>query len=150
MEGQNRIIEIGGIKMEVDLRHAKRIDTFKVGDPVKILFPKGDYSNDKFCPGVIVGFCEFQSTPAIEVLVMEEGYNTVEVRFVTITKNSKTELIHYNQYESAFSKDNIVTKIDNQITAKEMELEALRNKRRYFIEEFSKAFSGSFESAVAE
>ena len=36
-EDNKRIIEINGIKMEVDLRNAKRIDTFKVGDPVKVL-----------------------------------------------------------------------------------------------------------------
>ena len=36
-----REIEIGGIKMQIDLRQAKRIDTFKVGDSVKIL-KKGD------------------------------------------------------------------------------------------------------------
>ena len=32
-----RIIEINGIKLEVDLTTAKRIDEFKVGDNVKVL-----------------------------------------------------------------------------------------------------------------
>ena len=34
---EKRIIDINGMKMEVDLRTAKRIDTFKVGDNVKVL-----------------------------------------------------------------------------------------------------------------
>ena len=34
---EKRIIEVNGIKMEVDLRNAKRIDQFKVGDSVKVL-----------------------------------------------------------------------------------------------------------------
>ena len=30
-EENKRVVEINGIKMEIDLRYAKRIDTFKVG-----------------------------------------------------------------------------------------------------------------------
>ena len=44
MENQNeniRTIEINGIKLEVDLRTAKRIDQFKVGDNVKVLKKNG-------------------------------------------------------------------------------------------------------------
>ena len=36
---EKRIIDINGMKMEVDLRTAKRIDTFKVGDNVKVWLP---------------------------------------------------------------------------------------------------------------
>ena len=34
---QKRIVEIGGVKIEVDLRTAKRVDSYRVGDPVKVL-----------------------------------------------------------------------------------------------------------------
>ena len=34
---EKRIVEIDGVKIEVDLRTAKRIDTFAVGDNVKVL-----------------------------------------------------------------------------------------------------------------
>lgn len=37
MDDGKRIIEIDGVKIEVDLRTAKRIDTYRVGDNVKIL-----------------------------------------------------------------------------------------------------------------
>jgi hypothetical protein len=38
MEENKRIVEIDGVKIEVDLRSAKRIDTFRVGDNVKVQF----------------------------------------------------------------------------------------------------------------
>ena len=34
---EKRLVEINGIKMEVDMRSARRVDTFKVGDNVKVL-----------------------------------------------------------------------------------------------------------------
>ena len=34
---EKRIVEIDGVKIEVDLRTAKRVDSYKVGDNVKIL-----------------------------------------------------------------------------------------------------------------
>lgn len=37
MEEYKKIVEINGIKMEVDMRHAKTIDTYKIGDRVKVL-----------------------------------------------------------------------------------------------------------------
>ena len=44
------IIEINGLKLEIDLRSAKRIDSFRVGDNVKIL--RKDYNSYKSCYGV--------------------------------------------------------------------------------------------------
>ena len=53
-----RIVEIDGVKIEVDLRSAKRIDTFKVGDNVKVLCK--DYNNQfKVKPGIITDFANF-------------------------------------------------------------------------------------------
>lgn len=34
---QKRIIEVNGVKLEVDLRNARRVDEFRVGSPVKVL-----------------------------------------------------------------------------------------------------------------
>ena len=48
---EKRIIDINGMKMEVDLRTAKRIDTFKVGDNVKVLATEynGTWGDYRFC-----------------------------------------------------------------------------------------------------
>ena len=57
---QERIIEIAGVKMEIDLREAKRIEHYKVGDNIKVLVPE---YNDTFkvCAGVILGFTALKS-----------------------------------------------------------------------------------------
>lgn len=47
-----RIIEINGVKLEIDTREAVSIDTVKVGDPVKVLIK--DYSSYKSFPGVVI------------------------------------------------------------------------------------------------
>ena len=39
-----KTIEINGVKLEIDLRTAKRVDTFKIGDNVKVL--KKEYGDD--------------------------------------------------------------------------------------------------------
>ena len=50
-----RIIEINGVKLEVDMSTAKKIDEYRVGDNVKVL--KKDYSgNYDVLAGVIVEF----------------------------------------------------------------------------------------------
>ena len=51
-EDNKRIVEIDGVKIEVDLRKAKRVDSFQVGDNVKILEKKynDDYWNDSLFP----------------------------------------------------------------------------------------------------
>ena len=54
-----RIIEINGIKLEVDLSTAKRIDEFRVGDNVKVL-RKGYNDNFEVLAGVIVEFVNFK------------------------------------------------------------------------------------------
>ena len=71
MEDSKRIIEIDGVKVEVDLRTAKRVDSFKVGDNIKIL--DKEYDNYKVKPGIIVDFAEFQELPTIVIAVFEEG-----------------------------------------------------------------------------
>jgi hypothetical protein len=54
-----RVVEINGIKVEVDLRTAKRVDSYSVGTPVKLL--KQEYSDTYTTyTGVIIGFDEFK------------------------------------------------------------------------------------------
>lgn len=44
---ERRIVEINGVKIEVDMRTAKRVDSFRVGDNVKVL--DKDYNGTIFC-----------------------------------------------------------------------------------------------------
>ena len=84
-----RIVEIDGVKVEVDLRTAKRVDSFRVGDNVKIL--DKNYSGYKVKPGIIVDFAEFKELPTIVIAVFEEGSwsSSPSISFIYYNKESE-------------------------------------------------------------
>jgi hypothetical protein len=134
-----RIVEIGGVKMEVDMRYAKNIEMYHVGDKVKVLVK--EYSNYKSYAGIIVGFDNFQALPTIVLAYLEPGYSETNIKFVYLNAETKdVELCPMVNDEILFSKDNALSQFDNAILKVEGELEALRNKRAYFVEAFGKAF----------
>jgi len=143
METENenkRIVEIHGIKMEVDLQYAKRIDTYRVGDPVKIMIK--DYSGYKARPGVIVGFCDFSENPAIEVIYLEDS----DLKLLTFTSKSEAEIAPFNDYEMVFSRVDILAKIDRSIQRKEEEIRTLQSKKEAFEKHFGKVFANEMVS----
>jgi len=56
MNENKRIIEINGVKLEVDLTTARRIDEFKVGDTVKVLDSRNERNEVR--TGVITEACD--------------------------------------------------------------------------------------------
>jgi hypothetical protein len=142
MENENkRIVEIDGVKLEIDLRTAKVVDHYKVGDPVRILHAEDNYRSG-ITPGVIVGFCEFEKNPAIEILELDVGYPGVSFRTVTIIsgRENKIQIAPYDKYEGLISQTDVVTRFDREIQKKELELADLKLKKKYFIDDFAKAF----------
>lgn len=135
-----REIEINGIKVEVDLRTCKRIDTFKIGDNVKVL--KKQYGEEyKVYSGVIVDFVNFKERPALVIAYFDNSYNGVNIRFETITRDSKDiEIAPCLPHEMKINKDRVVDKFDIEIAAKEREADELRQKKQYFIDNFEKFF----------
>ena len=135
-----REIEINGIKVEVDLRTCKRIDTFKIGDNVKVL--KKQYGEEyKVYSGVIVDFVNFKERPALVIAYFDNSYNGVNIRFETITRDSKDiEIAPCLPHEMKLNKDRVVDKFDIEIAAKEREADELRQKKQYFIDNFEKFF----------
>lgn len=135
-----REIEINGIKVEVDLRTCKRIDTFKIGDNVKVL--KKQYREEyNVYSGVIVDFVNFKERPALVVAYFENSYSGVNIKFETITKDSKDiEIAPCLPHEMKLNKDRVVDKFDIEIAAKEREADELRQKKQYFIDNFEKFF----------
>lgn len=135
-----REIEINGIKVEVDLRTCKRIDTFKIGDNVKVL--KKQYGEEyKVYSGVIVDFVNFKERPSLVVAYFENSYSGVNIKFETITKDSKDiEIAPCLPHEMKLNKDRVVDKFDIEIAAKEREADELRQKKQYFIDNFEKFF----------
>lgn len=135
-----REIEINGIKVEVDLRTCKRIDTFKIGDNVKVL--KKQYGEEyNVYSGVIVDFVNFKERPSLVVAYFENSYSGVNIKFETITKDSKDiEIAPCLPHEMKLNKDRVVDKFDIEIAAKEREADELRQKKQYFIDNFEKFF----------
>lgn len=136
-----RIVEISGIKLEIDERTARTVEQYRVGDKVKVLV-KSYGESYKIHPGVILGFSDFKNLPSIEIMYLEsDAWNSDVFKFITINAaNKDSEIAPFNELEARLDKDAIVEKIDRAITKMENELGELRSKRHYFIERFAKAF----------
>jgi hypothetical protein len=138
---EKTIIEINGVKLEVDLRHAKRIEELRIGSPVKCLVKKfDDYA---VFPGVIVGFEPFKGLPSILVAYLEVGYSAADLKFKTFNTQSKDfEIVadvNFNRLE--LNRDDVLSKMDREIAKKEIELEEATNKRDFFLANFGRYFA---------
>lgn len=134
-----REIEIDGIKVEVDLRSVKKIDVFKIGDNIKVL--KKEYDTFKTYSGVIIDFVAFKERPAIVVAYFEQDYAGVDIRFETITKDTKgIEIAPCLPHEMTINKDRVIDKFNYKIEEQQHKVDELKAKRDYFIKNFSKFF----------
>ena len=134
-----RVIEIDGVKIEVDLRSAKRIDTFKVGDNVKVLYK--EYNGDfKVKHGIITDFANFKEKPTIIVAVLDESYSGVSINFVHIYEGmeDKYEIVYATEDEVKLSQDGVLEKFEREIAKKKHEMEDLQFKKDFFIRHFMK------------
>lgn len=142
MEESKRIIEIDGVKVEVDLRTAKRVESFKVGDNIKIL--DKEYDTYKVKPGIIVDFAEFQELPTIVIAVFEEGSwsSTPNISFIYYNKNTskKVEIVSCSEDEIKVSKEGVIERFEREIQKKKNEYEDLKNKLEYFKTNFLKVY----------
>lgn len=134
---EKQIIEINGIKLEVDMRYAKVIENYKVGDNVKVLVKK--YGDDyQTFPGVIVGFDNFNNLPTITVCYVDLSYSAAEIKFISINAKTKDiEIVHMADYEKAIDKTRAIDYLDRVIFKAESELNELRRKKTYFLEKYN-------------
>ena len=138
---ERRIVEIDGVKIEVDLRTAKRIDTFKVGDNVKVLCK--NYNNEfKVKPGIITDFANFKERPTIVVAVFNEGSwsSTPSIEFIHIYEGmeDKYEIVYTSDEDLRLTKDGVIEKFEREIAKKKNEAQDLVNQLNYFINHFVK------------
>lgn len=143
MEKDNKkIIEINGVKMEVDLRTASTIEAYRVGQNVKLL--RKDYNNSyRSYPAVIVGFDEFPNMPTIVIAYLESNYSTAGISFAYL--NSATEdfeICPMNTMEMVINKNLVLDNLDRTIEAKEREVVEMKSKREYFLRNFEQYFIG--------
>jgi hypothetical protein len=132
-----QVIEINGIKMEIDMRTAKRVDEFRIGCRVKVLVK--EYSDTRVYPGVIVGFENFKSLPTIIVAYLS-GYHG-ELKFLHINANSEdVDMVLGDEDYFPIEKSDIVDKMEREIEKKKMELKELEQKKEYFLTRFDSYF----------
>lgn len=139
MDENKKIIEINGVRLEVDLRSARRIDEFKVGDSVKVL----DNRNDKNMvrSGVITDFANFKELPTIMVAMYTppDYWSKPSIEFIPYNANTENiEIVAVSAEEIIVSRDTIVQKFDDEIAKKRDELNDLIIKRDTFVKYFGR------------
>lgn len=136
---EKRIVEINGVKLEVDLTEARVVESYKVGDVVKVLVK--NYSDYKSYPGTIIGFDNFQKLPTILIAYLETSYNTASIKFVHLNSETKEiELCPMNKKELPFAKENVLEMMDIEINNEQRKIEDLKRKREFFVAEFGSYF----------
>lgn len=135
MDENVRVIEINGIKMEVDLRNVKQISSYKVGDKVRVLI-KG-YSDWKSYSGIIVGFDNFVNRPTIVVAYIDYS----DLKFTYLNSESKEiEICPMIDDHITLEKTHVIELMDRNIFRKEEEVADLKEKKEYFLKYFNEYF----------
>lgn len=145
-----RTIEISGHKFEVDMRSARKIDSFRVGDRVKLLVK--NYSGYSTHPGAIVGVDNFQALPTIVIAYLENEWGSSgDVKFAYINSESKDLEI------APMCEDDIQpTKqiIENYFSRAEkklgLELSQLQERKEYFLRKYGSTFGVSLKEEAKE
>lgn len=143
MENEQRIIEINGVKLELDMRNAtmQNVETFKVGDSVKVLIKKyGDKYESK--AGVIIGFDAFKKLPTIIVAYLEADYSKAELKFVYLNSQSEDiEMCAASPNDVPFERDTVLDMMDRDIASKETAAEQAKKNKELFLATFNRYFA---------
>lgn len=145
-----RTIEVNGIKLEIDERTARTVESYKVGDRVKVLVKK--YSDYAIYPGVIVGFAAFEKLPTIEVMyLVPESWESDPLKFVGInSKTEEIEIVPLNDAEVVLDRKDALERFDRSIRDARTKLEDLERKRAFFVEKFATVFEAAAEAEEDE
>lgn len=138
------IVEINGIKMEVDLRHAKVVhENIHVGSKVKLL-EKNSYNGQSVYPGVVVGFENFQSLPTIIVAYVKGGYSDagLHIAYINSSKQAteKWEMVPSYDDDLPIQKADVLAHFDRESNKKRAELEDIESRREAFLRHFGAYF----------
>ena len=107
-------IEVNGVKLEVDVRYAKRIEELRIGSKVKVL--SKEYSSYAVNPGVIVGFEQFEKLQTIVVAYCKPDYQGSDIKFVYYNKESKDiEICSLLSDEFDLNKEKAVKRFDREL-----------------------------------
>ena len=137
---EKRIIEINGIKMEIDLRNATVIDNYKVGDAIKVLI-KGYSDSYSSYVGTIIGFDNFEKTPTVVIAYLETNYSTSDIKFIYFNDKTKdVEITKINDWDIPDKRSDIINKFNSEIEKKKIEIADIEKKQTIFENLFGKYF----------
>jgi hypothetical protein len=130
------IIEVNGVKLEVDLRTAKRVDTMRVGDRVKVLTK--EYTDYRVYAGTVIGFEPFANLPTVIIAYLKKDYSGPEVKFLYFNAQTKeTEVVKaIDDDQLDIDKATVVQHMEREIEKKLAEADDLRAKKAYFLANF--------------
>ena len=139
---EKQIIEINGVKMEVDMRYAKRIEHLTIGSRVKCLI-KGYGDDYKVLPGVIVGFEPFEKLPSIIVAYLDVDYSSAGIKFKSYNaKCTDFEIVaDLDNNALEVNKADILAKMEREIEKKRLEVEEVEQRRDFFLKNFGAYFA---------
>ncbi len=130
---KDTIIEVGGVKLAVDMRYAKRIDELHIGDRVKVLTKQSYQKTFDVHPGIVVGFEPFQKLPTIVIAYIADSFSTAEVKFLHYNSQVEdTEIVAAADEDFHVDRDAILARFERLISAKQREIETLEEQVRYF------------------
>lgn len=136
-------VEINGVKYEVKIDEATRIESFRVGDTVKVLVKEySDSYKSKY--GVILGFDDFKDFPNIQVATLEIGYSSATIQILDINpsteKDNKYRISKVTDTNLMIDKSEVLRMMDQEMEKKIQEVEELKRKKTYFLTRFDAYF----------
>ena len=132
---EKTVIDINGVKLEVDLRQATTVESYKIGDKVKVLKKQWGDTWTSYA-GVIVGFDNFKNAPTIIILFIA----STNLEFVSFNKESKDIEICPASIDMQIEKEDVVNKLNRDIQQKEAAVSEAKEKRDLFLRQFGLRF----------
>lgn len=146
MEQEKRIIEVGGVKLEIDMRYARAIEHYRIGDHVKVLIKNYGDSYESY-PGIIVRFENFEKLPGIVIAYANVDTYSADMKFQLLNAETKdVEICPMVDDELPFTRGRAEQAFDHQIKEYTEKLNILKAKRDYFFRRFGELFPDAEES----
>lgn len=136
MDDQKQTIEINGVKLEVDMRYARRIEELRVGSRVKVLI-KGYNDSWDAHSGVVVGFEPFPERPTIIIAYIKSSYSEVGLELKHFHKDSKDiQIVAAIDDDFSVSKAEVLGWFDRETAKLEEKRKEIDAKRAFFLARF--------------
>jgi hypothetical protein len=142
-----RVIEIEGHKFEIDTRTAKKIESYRVGDRVKLLTK--NYSGYESHSAVIVGIDAFNNLPTIVIAYIDNPLSSaVSLKFCYLNSQSKdTEICPMCEDDLIPTRDTIRMHFDHAIDKLMKDVEEVKEKKEYFLRAYGATVASEWEPA---